>query len=109
MIEKLAETMLRFKENTAYVCKNEKLSFGELYNRARDFAEKLKNDDFSPVAVIGGRNADTMAAILGCVFAKRAYVPIDISLPEERKNRIISLSKAGTVIDCSKEKPAFEK
>lgn len=109
MIEKLAETMLRFKENTAYICKNEKLSFGELYNRARDFAKKLKNDDFSPVAVIGGRNADTMAAILGCVFAKRAYVPIDISLPEERKNRIISLSKAGTVIDCSKEKPDFEK
>ena len=51
--------------------------------------------------LLSGKNMEMMSAILACIFAKRAYVPVDLSVPSERKEKIIASSSAGKVIDCT--------
>ena len=101
MIEKIEELAVKFKDRTAYSVGENKVSFGGLFERAQKIAKELGGKDKFPVAVVGGRSADTMAAILGCIIAGRAYVPIDISTPKERKNRIIKASNASIVLYCT--------
>lgn len=97
-IEKLAE---KFSGRTAYVYGEEQTSYEQLFDRAQKIAEKIKNGDYSPAVVFGGKNSETMAAILACIIAKRAYVPIDPAMPKERKNKIIAASGAGIILDCT--------
>ena len=96
-IEKLAE---KFGERTAYISDGEHADFAELFDSAQKTAAKISGGDNSPVVVLGSRSTEMMAAILGCIIAKRAYVPIDSSMPEERKDKIIAASGAGIIIDC---------
>lgn len=109
MLEKLNELAEKYGERTAYIYNNEKLSYAQLFERAQKAAEKLAGKDKSPVAVFGGKNPDTMAAIIACLLTKRAYVPVNTKLPEERKNRIITASNANIIIDCTGKEPVFEK
>ena len=97
-IEKLAE---KFGGKTAYVSEDEQISYSELFARAQNIKEKICGRDFSPIIVFGGRSSAMMAAILACIMAKRAYVPIDLSMPKERKDKIIAASGAGIFIDCT--------
>lgn len=109
MLEKLNELAEKYGERTAYIYNDEKLSYAQLFERAQKAAERLAGKDKSPVAVFGGKNPDTMAAIIACLLVKRAYVPVNPKIPEERKNRIITASNANIIIDCTGKKPVFEK
>lgn len=95
-IEKIAE---KFGERTAFSDKDESITYSGLFEKAGKVAEKLSGDK-NPVIVLGGRNLNSFASIIACVIAKRAYVPIEPNLPEERKNKIISLSEASVILDC---------
>lgn len=108
MLERLNGLAEKYGERTAYIYNNEKLSYAELFERAQKIAGKLFGEDKSPVAVIGGKNPDTMAAIIACLLTKRAYVPVNPKIPEERKNRIITASNARIIIDCTGKEPLFE-
>ena len=108
MLEKLNELAEKYGERTAYIYNDEKLSYAELFERAQKAAEKLAGKDKSPVAVFGGKNPDTMAAIIACLLVKRAYVPVNPKIPEERKNRIITASNANIIIDCTGKEPIFK-
>ncbi len=109
MIEKLTELAEKYKDKTAYVYGGEELSYVELFERAQNYAKMLSGEDKSPVAVIGGKSPEVMAVILACLMTKRAYIPINESVPEERKNRIIIASKASVIINCKGRSTVFEK
>lgn len=109
MIEKLLEIAESNRERTVYIYKDEKLTFGELIDRAQKIAAGFDKEDKSPVAVIGGKNHAVIETITACLIAKRAFVPINLSVPEERKNRIITASKAGMIADCKDDAPVFTK
>ena len=44
-----------------------------------------------PVIVYGHKHPRMLAAFLGCVKAGRAYCPLDISMPEDRIQKIIDI------------------
>ena len=95
-IEKLAE---KFGERTAFSCKDEKITYSGLFEKAGKTAKNLSGDK-NAVVVFGGRNLNSFAAIIACIIAKRAYVPVEPNLPKERKEKIIALSKASVILDC---------
>jgi D-alanine--poly(phosphoribitol) ligase subunit 1 len=55
---------------------------------------KMLPDDRSPVAVLGSKQPEMIAAFLGCIKARHPYVPLDASLPRQRIDDILTASGA---------------
>ncbi len=108
MIFELDKIPEKHGERTAYIFGEEKRTYGELFKNAEKISAMLKTGDSSPVAVYGGKIPAVMECILACLLAKRTYVPIDISMPKERKDKIIELSGATVLIDCSEKEPVLK-
>lgn len=63
------------------------MTYAELDARARQIAAALQSRKVGRGAVVGvcaGRAADTIAALLGILYAGAAYVPLDPAFPEDR-------------------------
>ena len=63
------------------------ITYGELDARARRIAWALGDHSVGRGAVVGlcaGRSADTVAAMLGILYAGAAYLPLDPAFPEDR-------------------------
>ncbi|HEX8560148.1 MAG TPA: amino acid adenylation domain-containing protein, partial [Pyrinomonadaceae bacterium] len=63
------------------------VSYGELNRRANALARRLRALGVGPgslVALLSGRSAETVAALLGVLKAGGAYVPLDPDYPRER-------------------------
>src|SRR5262249_10364779 len=66
---------------------DERLTYGELRQRAGRFARRLRALGLrpgDPVAVIADRSPDLIAALLGILEAGGAYLPLDPSHPADR-------------------------
>lgn len=98
----MEETLLRgfisraesFPEKTAVVLDDGKLqevSYGELAQRAEAVAKKLREEGVKTganVAVSLKRGIDLIAGVLGVLWAGGAYVPVSLTQPMERRERI---------------------
>ncbi len=65
----------------------EQLTYGELDRRSTEFARHLQALGVGPdvlVAVYVERSLEMVAALLGILKARGAYLPIDLALPQER-------------------------
>ena len=73
----------------------------ELYRRVCRIAQYLleNNPTKQPVAVCGQKEFFMLASFLACACAGMAYVPIDASIPEERKKRILAQIHPVVTID----------
>ncbi|MER7852248.1 amino acid adenylation domain-containing protein [Streptomyces bacillaris] len=63
------------------------LSYGELHDRVRAFADRLRAAGLGsgdPVGVQVGRSVGELVAVLGVLTAGAAYVPLDPGYPSER-------------------------
>lgn len=98
--EKLAE---KYKDNIAYISGGKKYTYGELFKKAKEISYEINKNSASAAIIHGNRGFETMAAIIACVISKCSYIPVDISLPEERKDYIRKNSKADMLMDCSGE------
>ncbi|MGO4841704.1 AMP-binding protein, partial [Rhizobiaceae sp. 2RAB30] len=88
---------VRHPERLAVIAGNERMSYGELRQRALGIAQALRAREARPgqlVAVSMGKGWEQVAAVLGILYAGAAYVPIDPDLPEERRNLLFSGSGA---------------
>ena len=56
-------------------------------------AMALENEGIEPVIIYGHKSVRMLISILACLFANRAYVPVDLYLPVERINKIINQTK----------------
>ena len=88
MIFEIEKTFEKFSEKKAYSVNGKEYSYSELLKRAKEISVLLE-DKNAPIAVLGSKSFETMAAIIACLLLKRAYVPVDVSLPEERKEKIV--------------------
>lgn len=95
------EKTKEFAERTAYISKDEHILYNELFDRAQNIFGIIKTGDFSPVIIHGERKANVMASIIACLYAKRAYVPVEPDFPKERFEKIKALSGAGLMLDCT--------
>jgi D-alanine--poly(phosphoribitol) ligase subunit 1 len=85
----------------AHISGAQSITFEELVVRSDRLSARLANElgsDRRPVAVRGHKECEMLVGFLGAVKAGRAYVPIDISIPEQRATRIVELSGAATVL-----------
>lgn len=105
-IEKNAE---KYGNKPAYWVDGKTYSYFELFERAKEISKELLQIKSSSALIFANRSFETMAAIIACIISRIAYVPVDISLPEERREKIIKCSKSSVIIDCSGEKAIIKK
>lgn len=77
----------------ALVCANEHLSYAELDAQANQLANYLIRQGIKPgckVGILLERSVNTYVALLGVLKSGAAFVPLDVSFPEERITYIAS-------------------
>jgi D-alanine--poly(phosphoribitol) ligase subunit 1 len=79
-------------DRPAHVSEGRTLTYGELRAQSDALAAWLEGklgDQRGPVAVIGHKEPEMLVAFLGAVKSGRPYVPIDLSIPAQRAERIV--------------------
>ncbi len=103
LLERIVELLDAAGESPAVVCGDRSLSWAELGERSADLAGHLLAlgvEPGDPVAVAVGRSVDLIVAILGVLRAGGAYVPIDPTYPELRRDLLLNRSGARIVVDA---------
>jgi len=98
LVERLKKIIEQNKERTAYIINDESISYGKLWKIANEYADCLKNQGTEPVVVFGHKDINMIVSIFACIIAGRTYVPIDISVPYLRIQKIINLTNSTLVI-----------
>ncbi|MCR5614395.1 AMP-binding protein [Treponema sp.] len=78
----------RFPERKAYIYDEEFITFKELYEKSLHYGKILQQLGNSPVVIRCDKSLESYLEIFSCIVSGRAYVPIDISVPEERVEKI---------------------
>ncbi len=89
-------------DNKAVILGDESIAYNELDMKSNIIADKLKdigikNGDY--VGVIANREINTIVNMIGIAKAGAAYVPVEPSYPDDRKNYIFSNSYCKVVLD----------
>ena len=77
------------------------LTYGELLEKSDALAAWLQQelgDNRNPVAVHGHKEPEMLIAFLAAVKSGRPYVPIDLSIPAQRVERIIHGANAAVTL-----------
>jgi amino acid adenylation domain-containing protein len=85
----------------AVVGESERVTYGELMERADRFARVLRGLGVGPEMRVGvclDRTPDLIAAILGVLAAGAAYVPLDPAYPQERLEIMLADSQAQALL-----------
>jgi amino acid adenylation domain-containing protein len=94
----------RTPDRIALVCRDERLTYGELGLRAGRLAAWLRGRGVGPGALVGlclERSVETVVATLGVLWAGAAYVPLDPGYPPERLALLLRDSRAAIVLTQS--------
>lgn len=91
------------KSKIAYKSISGSITFGELKNKALKLSKLLASQGNEPVILYGHKEPGMIVGIVGCILANRAYVPVDISVPDERVRSIIIQSKASLLLNTGSE------
>ena len=109
MIFEIKELGEKYKNNIAYTAGGKSFTYCELFEKAKEISSEVFKEKAASAIIFGSRNFETMAAIIACVLSKTAYIPVDMNLPESRKEKIVKNSGASLIIDCSEEKISLKK
>jgi D-alanine--poly(phosphoribitol) ligase subunit 1 len=92
IIETIERAARNFPDKIAHIGGARTLSYSELGKRsdalAAFFTERYSGDR-SPVAILGHKEPEMLIGFLAAVKSGRPYVPIDISIPAHRADRIV--------------------
>jgi amino acid adenylation domain-containing protein len=87
LTERFEAMAAQYADRLAVACLDQFLTYGELNRRANQIAHGLRAMGVALEDRVGlcmERSVDMVAGILGIIKAGAAYVPMDISLPEDR-------------------------
>ena len=85
-------------DSVAYINGNDFITYKKLLEDSKRLACYISNQGDSPVIVYGHKSINMIISFLACLIAKRAYVPIDITMPVDRIKEIIRLTKSTLII-----------
>jgi amino acid adenylation domain-containing protein len=94
-------------EKTALICRENSLTYRELWQRARRLALHLRGHGVGPetvVAIMMDRSLDMMVAMLAVLKAGGAYLPLDPAFPADRVAFMLNDSDARVVLTQSSYK-----
>lgn len=98
IVKKIKEVANNNLKKIAYIIEDNSITYEELYNKASTYADCLKRQDSSPVIIYGEKSIDYYIAMVSCLIAKRAYIPLSVNTPKERLKDIIKISKSSLMI-----------
>lgn len=75
------------------------VTYADLDVRAQSIAAYLSTQPQGTVALSIPKSADYLVALLGCWYAGRAFIPLDPSLPPERRAFILKDSTPAVILD----------
>lgn len=91
-------------DRIAHISDGRVLTFGELRNRSDALAASLAaelGENRAPIAVHGHKEPEMLIAFLAAVKSGRPYVPIDLSIPQQRVARIVDTARAALTLTPS--------
>ncbi len=91
----------RYPDNSAVIFGESSITYAELDRRSNQVARYLLSLEARPGELIGlegQRQIETIVNILGILKARKVYVPIDPSYPQERIDYILDHSNVETVL-----------
>ncbi|MFA7117094.1 MAG: amino acid adenylation domain-containing protein, partial [Bacteroidales bacterium] len=96
-------TAIKFGNKKAIQFLDKQLSYNQLNKLSNKYANYLqKNHPENIIGISLERSIETIVVILGILKAGKAYLPIDLKYPAERKNLIIEDSELKTLL-CSEK------
>ena len=98
MLNKLFKVFENNEEKVAYKINSDEITYGELLVKSSKLAKSLKCQGISPVIVYGHKSTDMVISIIACLIANRAYIPIDLNVPDERIKKIIKITDSKLII-----------
>ncbi|HII08744.1 MAG TPA: amino acid adenylation domain-containing protein [Methanosphaera sp.] len=110
IVELFEEQVEKTPDKVAVVCKDKKLTYRELNEKANILACKLRNIGVKPndfVAILTEKSLEMVIAMCGVVKSGGAYIPINVTYPEERIKYIIEDSKSKVLITYEAELPTI--
>ena len=102
IVKKIKEVVNNNSKKIAYIIEDNSITYEELFNKASTYADYLKRQDSSPVIIYGEKSIDYYIAMISCLIAKRAYIPVSVNTPKERLKDIIKISKSSLMITNNK-------
>jgi D-alanine--poly(phosphoribitol) ligase subunit 1 len=101
LIEQIDHWALAAPSAIAHISGDRRLTYGELRRRSDALAAHLVKrfgDDRAPIAVLGHREPEMLIAFLGAVKSRRPYVPLDTVLPQQRIDKILTISRPALLL-----------
>ncbi len=94
------------EDKVAAIVENQILTYEELEMKSNSLAgyilDKYK-EDRTPIVICGNKENDILIAMIAALKSGRAYIPIDITFPEDRINKILDEVKPKIIIDCNRD------
>jgi len=90
-------------DRLAVVCRDEKLSYKDLDRYSDILANFLIKNEMNdrPVGIYANKNVNIMVCMIASLKMGQAYVPMDISFPEQRVSDVIETIEPRVVFDFS--------
>lgn len=109
VLEYLEESAEKFPERTAFADVFGSCTFAQLESRAQRIGSALskKLAPETPVPVFMEKGADTIALLLGCVYAGCFYCMLDVKQPPARLQQILKTLDAPAAVTCESYIGAF--
>lgn len=106
ILDEILDVLKRENDDIAYIEKAISYTYNELYMFVSNIYSflLLNNTERKPVIVYGNKQIYMKATFLACSYAGMTYVPIDISMPEERVKLIINQVNPYCIIGDFKSK-----
>ncbi len=109
VIELFEDQVKKTPDNIALVFENTSLTYKELNEKANQLANFIKAEGFVPediICILLDKSIEMIIAVLAILKNRCAYLPIDITYPEERIEYIIKDSKSKLLL-TSKNQNTF--
>lgn len=106
----LLKTLSEYKDSnrTAMISGEKRMSYRQLWEQSDRLAKYIKRecgDDKTPVIVYGHKDPMMLAAFLACAKSGRAYVPLDVNMPQNRIESILDAVQPRLVLTTERMKP----
>ena len=100
ILDEILKILKKKSKCKAYTIGEKSYTYDEFYKYVSNIYEFLlkENEQKKPVVIYGHKEVFIKAFMVACSLAGMTYVPIDISMPEERIKSIIDQVKPGIIV-----------